>query len=114
MTWPPDDIAEVTSILDDFGASWERAFPMIDLGEDQDLAQVYLVTVSSDGVDGLETALRADTENVDHTELNLRLELDLPAAAGSIFFRRSNKKPRPFSSASCLKRFLIWASTGLD
>jgi thermitase len=78
---PDDSIEEVTEILERFGASWERAFPSVDLNEDMDLAQVFLVHVSTAEAGPLTDALRADAENVDHVEINFDVHLDTPSSS---------------------------------
>ena len=60
-----DDISEIEHILERYHANWEKAFPAVDLDEDKDLAQYYLVSVSSGMKDGLEEELSRDKENVD-------------------------------------------------
>lgn len=77
---PDDSIDEVVGILERFGASWERAFPSVDLSEDVDLAQVYLVNVASSSAGPLTEALLDDFENVDHVELNFDVHLDIPSS----------------------------------
>lgn len=72
---PDDTIDEVESILDDYNATWEQAFPTISLAEDEDLAQMYLVHVRETRANHLMDDLRADTENVDHVELNIEVAL---------------------------------------
>ena len=79
---PDDSILEVEGILDRFAESWERAFPELTLAEDVDLAQVYLISVSSRRAEAMMSALRADTENVDHVELNVEISLSLPPSEG--------------------------------
>ena len=75
---PDDSILEVEEILSRFADTWERAFPAITLSEDVDLAQVYLVHVSKQHSKELMEALRADSENVDHVELNISVSLSPP------------------------------------
>lgn len=75
---PDDSILEIEGILDRFAETWERAFPELTLAEDVDLAQVYLISVSSRRAEAMISALRADTENVDHVELNVEISLSLP------------------------------------
>lgn len=67
---PDDVIEEVAPVLEGHGATWERAFPTVDLTEDVDLAQYFLVRVSADRLEALTAALVADTENVDSAERN--------------------------------------------
>ncbi|MCS7086294.1 MAG: hypothetical protein RMM53_10950, partial [Bacteroidia bacterium] len=43
---PDDDVSEIAAILKSHGAVAERAFANVDLSEDEDLAQYYIVTVS--------------------------------------------------------------------
>ena len=79
---PDDQLNEVVVVLAEFDATAERAFPTVDLVEDEDLAQVYLVRVAADRSAGLVAALRADAANVDVVEPNAPVELepDLPGA----------------------------------
>lgn len=79
---PDDVIDEVEPALDAAGARAERAFPAVSLDEDADLAQVYVLHVSPEAADLLAARLRADTENVDHLEANLTIDLDpVPAVS---------------------------------
>lgn len=78
---PDDSIDEVAGTLEQYNASWERAFPTVDLTEDADLAQVFLVYVSAAQSEPLTKALRADAENVDHVELNFDVHLDTPSSS---------------------------------
>jgi len=78
---PDDSIDEVAGTLERHGASWERAFPTVDLVEDIDLAQVYLVNVSASASGPLTNALISDVENVDHIELNFDVHLDTPSSS---------------------------------
>lgn len=73
-----DVISEITPILEDFGATWEEAFPTVSMSEDADLAQVYIVRVEKRVSKRLMRRLRADTENVDNVEVNFMVELDMP------------------------------------
>ncbi|MCY3630595.1 MAG: S8 family serine peptidase [Bacteroidota bacterium] len=77
---PDDSIGEVEGILNRFARTWERAFPTVTLSEDVDLAQVYLVQVSPRHIRSVMDALRADSENVDHVELNIDVHLSLPSS----------------------------------
>ncbi len=75
-----DTIDEIIPILENHGASWEKAFPSIALNDDVDLAQVYLLRFSESAVGPLTEALMADVENVDHLEVNFDVHLDIPTA----------------------------------
>ncbi len=82
---PDDTIAEITPALERFGAVGEKAFPSVTLAENQDLAQVYLIHVSSRRVQHFIDVLQADTENIDHVEINLEIALPLiPAGEASL------------------------------
>jgi len=75
---PDDSIDEVEEILSQYAEAWERAFPTISLFDDSDLAQVYLVHVFESHLHDMMKILRADTENIDHVELNSNVSLFLP------------------------------------
>lgn len=81
---PDDHIDEIKGILKKYGAEAERAFPNVDLDEDEDLAQYYLVYVDSAKRKPLEIELRRDRENVDQVDLNRPVELIRPREA-SVF-----------------------------
>ncbi|MDW3649208.1 MAG: S8 family serine peptidase [Bacteroidia bacterium] len=67
---PDDEISEIEDILNRHGAEWEKAFPEVDLSEDEDLAQYYLVNVCEEQLENLKAALSLDGENVDQWEMN--------------------------------------------
>lgn len=67
---PDDTIEEVAAILDRHEAVAERAFPMVDLSEHEDLAQFYVVRVCCGRDIALAAHLRADVENVDYLTRN--------------------------------------------
>lgn len=75
---PDDNIDEIKPILEKFDAVWERAFPNVDLKEDEDLAQVYIVRCASGVVEELTKALQGDSENVDHVERNISISIIQP------------------------------------
>ncbi len=81
---PDDSVVEVEEILNRYAQAWERAFPTVSLADDPDLAQVYLVGVAPRQVPRIMDALHADTENVDHVEINLEVSLSLPASEGEL------------------------------
>jgi len=83
-----DTISEIIPVMEDFGASWEQAFPTVSLMEDADLAQIWIIRVAEADSEDLMDALRADVENVDHVELNFNVHLDTPTAP----FRHSVKQ----------------------
>ena len=77
---PDDTIEEVGDILAQFDATAERAFPTVSLSDDEDLAQVYLVTgIKKDLVKKLLDLLRKQLDDVDHAELNEGVGLLPPA-----------------------------------
>ncbi len=80
-----DDIEEIRSILEQHGASFERAFPSVTLADDADLAQVYLVwkpgKIAIELLKKLRDALLADSENVDFVETNRSVGLLPPVEA---------------------------------
>ena len=80
---PDDSISELHQTLTEHGATTEKAFPAFDLNMDQDLAQVYIVSVSASRLASLIDALKEDGENVDHVELNFDVSLQDPIAASS-------------------------------
>lgn len=86
---PDDDISELEDVLSDFDAEWEKAFPNIDLDEDEDLAQYFIVRVPKEKEAEFLTEVRKDTENVDSAEENTLVSLDDPAAPKT---KRRNKK----------------------
>ncbi len=75
---PDDHIEEIIPLLREYKAKYWRAFPMVDLEEDEDLAQYYLVCVDSAYTSLLVSALRNDRENVDHVEPNHFVKLIEP------------------------------------
>ena len=77
---PDDDIDELEDLLDKYDAEWERAFPFIDLDEDENLAQYYLVRVPREKEQEFLLEARKDTENVDSAEENTMISLDDPEA----------------------------------
>ncbi len=81
---PDDSIEEVTSILDTYGATSERAFPAVTLLLDEDLAQEFLVDVPTRNAERLVAALAADTENVDMIEANRIIGLEEPTDVRSV------------------------------
>ncbi|MEM9664938.1 MAG: S8 family serine peptidase [Bacteroidota bacterium] len=72
---PDDEISELTPLLTQYEATAERAFPSVALTDDADLAQVYLIAAPAEQLDALRARLHADTENVDATAWNQRLQL---------------------------------------
>ncbi len=72
---PDDRLEEIAPILRRFDAHAERAFPMVSLDENVDLAQVYVVQVDAGRSDALAQALRADGENVDAVEPDAAVSL---------------------------------------
>ena len=78
---PDDSIQEVQPTLSQYDAFAESAFPTVSLLEDENLAQVYIVTVSSNRVATLMAELRLDVENVDHAELNFSVSLAEPSSS---------------------------------
>lgn len=75
---PDDSFSEIEGVVLAHHGVAEQAFPTVDLAEDEDLAQVYLIRLPRRYLDRLRDILRLDTENVDHLELNLSMSLDLP------------------------------------
>ncbi len=79
---PDDRIEELAPLLSKFGARYEQAFPSVSLEMDEDLAQMFIVTiaVSRDQslVDRFSRLLTADKENVDSVEPNRIVKLAPP------------------------------------
>ena len=75
---PDDQISEIAPILNKYGAEFEKAFPEVDLSEDEDLAQYYLVYVDSTNKEPLMIELRNDHENVDQLDRNHPVNLIQP------------------------------------
>jgi thermitase len=77
---PDDSIDEIGDILAQFDATAERAFPSVSLADDEDLAQVYLVTgIKKDLVRRLLDLLRKQLDDVDYAEINDEVGLLPPA-----------------------------------
>ena len=77
---PDDDISELDDVLSMYDAEWEKAFPMVDLEEDEDLAQYFIVRVPREKEAEFLREVRKDKENVDSAEENTMISLDDPKA----------------------------------
>ena len=89
---PDDTIEEVESILNKYDVSVERAFPLLTLDMDADLAQVYLVTGHEESLGELSAELKLDTENIDYVSENTPVSLSpLPQENASATWKR--KRP---------------------
>jgi thermitase len=78
---PDDNIAELEGLMEEHGATYERAFPDVSMEEDGDLAQFYLVDVADDKVNAFLAAAQKDRENIDDAALNAAVGLEpLPKA----------------------------------
>ncbi|MCB0842820.1 MAG: S8 family serine peptidase [Bacteroidetes bacterium] len=77
---PDDHLEEIKDILDKYNAVAEKAFPEVDLSEDEDLAQYYLIFVDSSMKDPLTLELNNDPENVDQWAFNNPVSLIEPFA----------------------------------
>lgn len=77
---PDDQLAEIQPILRKYHAQAERAFPNVDLSEDEDLAQYYLIYVDQDYYEPLAIELGNDAENVDQLDRNHPVHLIEPEA----------------------------------
>ena len=75
---PDDEVSEVKHILEKYKVQYEKAFPSIEIGADEDLAQYYLIYVDSSYLTPLTNELKADVENVDNVESNKFISLDDP------------------------------------
>lgn len=80
---PDDAIEEVQAILDRHDASAAKAFPEVDLAEDEDVAQFFLVRCPADQMAALIAELKADSGDVDSAEPNDAVALGpvVPASA---------------------------------
>ena len=67
---PDDHIEEIFPILNRYDATFEQAFPSVGLALDENLAQVFMLAVSTSDAPRLMEDLGADRENIDHVELN--------------------------------------------
>jgi thermitase len=83
---PDDLIEELSDVLTEFDATAERAFPNFTLSMDDDLAQVYIVSVPTANLKSLRHSLNLDEENVDHVELNETVSLYDPIVGESSSF----------------------------
>jgi thermitase len=81
---PDDVIQEIESVLNEFGVSYERAFPGVSLDADENLAQVYLLSVPRENILSLTQRLLSDKENVDMIALNRRIGLDEPVPTSEL------------------------------
>jgi thermitase len=84
---PDDRIDELDATLSRYDATYERAFPNFTLAMDEDLAQVYLVTVGRRRADALIKALSADAENVDFVDVNRAFGLEEPIVTEPLDYR---------------------------
>lgn len=75
---PDDDISEIEGILRSHNADWKKAFPEVDMSENEDLAQYYLVSVCEEELESLKEALSLDGENIDQWEMNNPVQLFEP------------------------------------
>ncbi|MEO0898447.1 MAG: S8 family serine peptidase [Bacteroidota bacterium] len=75
---PDDRIEEIAHILYKHEATYKRAFPNVDLSENEDLAQYYLVFVDTFSKDLLIHELRLDKENVDQLDINHDIQFEFP------------------------------------
>ena len=81
---PDDHLHEIQHILNRYDATAERAFPEVDMDEDVDLAQYYLIYVDSMQAEMLNMALEEDRENVDQSDYNRPIYLHEPLAADAL------------------------------
>jgi len=86
---PDDSINELEDVLELYDAEWEAAFPMVDLSEDEDLAQFFVVRLPADKEAEFLKEVVKDTENVDSAEDNFTIKLDDPKASPN---RRKSKQ----------------------
>ena len=78
---PDDSIDELKPILKKYKAKAEKAFENVDITEDEDLAQTYVVYLDSAYLDPLMKELKMDSENVDFVERNNPVNLFEPTPA---------------------------------
>ncbi|GMQ81819.1 MAG: hypothetical protein BMS9Abin05_1255 [Rhodothermia bacterium] len=83
---PDDQIDELAELFVQFDARYERAFPNFTLGMDEDLSQVFLVSVDGRRARKLIRALTADSENIDYVDLNWTIGLEEPIVTESVDF----------------------------
>ncbi len=79
---PDDEVSEIEGILKRHGAVAVRAFANVELTEDEDLAQLFVVKVSQSSAKALKKELLADVENVDYIEANMPMRLFEPIPSG--------------------------------
>lgn len=77
---PDDHISELKDVIAEYNAGYKRAFPFVDMSEDENLAQYYLVDLEPDQVEPFLAAVRKDKENVDHASRNHEIRLHEPTA----------------------------------
>jgi thermitase len=78
---PDDEISEVEGLMKKYEATYSRAFPMISMEEDGDLAQFFLVDLADGSrVSEFLAEANADDENIDDAALNGTMQLELPPA----------------------------------
>ncbi len=76
---PDDTIDEILPLIEEYGGSAERAFPSLSLEQDEDLAQVFIVSgIKKDLLLKFIDFLRKQIEDVDNVEINVTIELDDP------------------------------------
>jgi len=91
---PDDSAEELKPILKKYNVSISesnKAFPNVELSEDEDLAQYYILYVDSVFLDPLMKELKADRENVDNVERNGKMALIEP-----ILVESNRQKPGKF------------------
>lgn len=81
---PDDTISELDDVLEKYDAEYRRAFPEVDMDEDEDLAQYYLILLPEGSVEGFLTEVRLDKENVDDADYNYEMKLHPPSYSGSV------------------------------
>lgn len=87
---PDDTIEEVLPTLEQYGATYEQAFPSVSFAESEDLSKVYIIKGAKKILKKLIDVLLDDTENVDAAELNAAVGL-VPVLDGDVIdYRTSN------------------------
>lgn len=76
---PDDTIKEVLPILQKYKATYWKIFKQVELHEDEDLAQMYIVCIDSMYDRMLRLDLMKDRENVDYLEKVAAISLDDPS-----------------------------------
>lgn len=88
---PDDTPHEVEPLLAELGLSFAKAFPGVTLREDEDLAQVYLISGNTEKLKKAMDRLRLDSENVDHIAWNGVVSLSPVTGDRDVVFETSSR-----------------------